>query len=400
MKALLCQLCILTALLALPCAGFLCNGESYPELRRQCLKGLQQKVKAVLGDLTENCKDFADFATCLRDSWKYSHCDNVAGAARHNDTLLKRIEKAYFPDCLNGSGGPEKDCHPGKALQKFMSCGNRFYDSAVRVFQNHATVSLTSICPEVDAYDQCAHDTQQEARCSSGYEMAPHIKFIADGVTQRYHLLCSALKQAAFQKSTTACNRQRFINDMFLCGFHFANIMDIARKDTGINPCTYIERYRKCHNTSLETYGCAPPDQLYKDAEKFFEFLTQKFAEKCRADSKAGGVAMVSRLTDKDGLSDAEKSCDGYRFIGQFFRCAKAFMNTTSGSRQDTAHICRAVRKYQRCIDRARQTSHCQDTVELNGHLDSMEQLMLASHESLCSARGSEEGSGNEKGNR
>ncbi|XP_075560511.1 uncharacterized protein LOC142592747 isoform X3 [Dermacentor variabilis] len=140
----------------------------------------------------------------------------------------------------DSSGGPEKDCHPGKALQKFMSCGNRFYDSAVRVFRNHATVSLTSICPEVDAYDQCAHDTQQEARCSSGYEVAPHIKFIADGVTQRYHLLCSALKKAAFQKSTTACNRQRFINDMFLCGFHFANIMDIARKDSGINPCTSL----------------------------------------------------------------------------------------------------------------------------------------------------------------
>ncbi|XP_049512809.1 uncharacterized protein LOC119431095 isoform X4 [Dermacentor silvarum] len=301
MKTLLCQVCILTALLAFPGAGFPCNGESYPGLRRQCLKRLQQKVKAVLGDLTENCKDFADFATCLRESWETSRCGNVVGAARHNDTLLKRIEETYFPDCLNGSGGAEKDCHPGKALQKFMSCGNRFYDSAVRVFQNHATVSLTSICPEVDAYDQCAHDTQLEARCSSGYEMAPHIKFIADGVTQRYHLLCTALKKAAFQKGTTACNRQRFINDMFLCGFHFANIMDIYRKDSSINPCAYIERYKKCHNTSLETYGCAPPDQLYKDAERFFEFLTQKFTEKCRAESKTGNVAMVSRLTDKDG---------------------------------------------------------------------------------------------------
>ncbi|KAL1445041.1 hypothetical protein MTO96_045239, partial [Rhipicephalus appendiculatus] len=90
----------------------------------------------------------------------------------------------------------ERECHPGKALQKFMSCGSRFYESAVRVFQNHDTVSLTSICPEVDTYDQCARETQQEARCSSGYEMAPHIKFIADGVTQRYHLLCDALKKA------------------------------------------------------------------------------------------------------------------------------------------------------------------------------------------------------------
>ncbi|KAL1443895.1 hypothetical protein MTO96_030141 [Rhipicephalus appendiculatus] len=69
MKVLLCQVCIFTVLLALPCTGFPCNGERYPEMKRRCLQRLQQKVKAVLGDLTENCKDFADFATCLRDSW-------------------------------------------------------------------------------------------------------------------------------------------------------------------------------------------------------------------------------------------------------------------------------------------------------------------------------------------
>ncbi|KAH6923118.1 hypothetical protein HPB50_022969 [Hyalomma asiaticum] len=127
--------------------GLPCNGERYPVLRRRCLRSLQEKVKAVLGDLTENCKDFADFAACLRGSWMTSHCGDAAGAARHNDTLLQKIEKTYFPDCFNDIGGIEKDCHPGKALQKFMSCGSRFYDSAVRVFENHATVSLTSICP-------------------------------------------------------------------------------------------------------------------------------------------------------------------------------------------------------------------------------------------------------------
>ncbi|KAH6922834.1 hypothetical protein HPB50_019646 [Hyalomma asiaticum] len=320
--------------------GLPCNGERYPVLRRRCLRSLQEKVKAVLGDLTENCKDFADFAACLRASWMTSHCGDAAGPVLHNDTLLQRIEKTYFPDCFNDIGGIEKDCHPGKALQKFMSCGSRFYDSAVRVFENHATVSLTSICPEVDSYDQCARETQREARCSSGYGMAPHMKFIADGVTQRYRLLCAALEKAAFQKSTTACNRPRFINDMFLCGFHFANIMDIARKDSTINPCRYIERYKKCHNTSLETYGCAPPDQLYKDAEKFFEFLTQKFADKCRADHKAGNV-VVSLVTDKDGAPDDENSCNGYSFIGHFLRCSNHFMNATNGSFQDTRHICR-----------------------------------------------------------
>nr|XP_037270985.1 uncharacterized protein LOC119163143 [Rhipicephalus microplus] len=339
MKALACQICIITAFLALPCTGFSCNGERYPELKIQCLRHLQLKVKAVLGDLTENCRDFADFATCLRDSWVSSHCANVAGAARFNDSLLLRMEQVYFPDCLNETSGIEKECHPGKALQKFMSCGSRFYDSAVRVFQNHDTVSLTSICPEVDTYDQCARETQHEARCSSGYEMAPHIKFIADGVTQRYHLLCDALNKAAFQKGTTACNRQRFINDMFLCGFHFANIMDIARKDSSINQCSYIERYKKCHNTSLETYGCAPPDQLYKDAEKFFEFLTHKFMDKCRGDNKAGNVALVSLLTDKDGASDAENSCDGYNFIGHFFRCSNYFMNATRSLPGHQAHL-------------------------------------------------------------
>ncbi|KAH8029790.1 hypothetical protein HPB51_004795 [Rhipicephalus microplus] len=112
----------------------------------------------------------------------------------------------------------------------------------------------------------------------------------------------------------------------------------------------YIERYKKCHNTSLETYGCAPPDQLYKDAEKFFEFLTHKFMDKCRGDNKAGNVALVSLLTDKDGeqthrlaimygASDAENSCDGYNFIGHFFRCSNYFMNATRSLPGHQAHL-------------------------------------------------------------
>ncbi|KAH7976684.1 hypothetical protein HPB52_018099 [Rhipicephalus sanguineus] len=48
----------------------------------------------------------------------------------------------------------------------------------------------------------------------------------------------------------------------------------------------------------------------------------------------------------------------------------------------------RALTRYQQCMQRARLHTHCEKTVELNGHMDSMEQLMLARHESLCSARG------------
>ncbi|KAH7976394.1 hypothetical protein HPB52_013054 [Rhipicephalus sanguineus] len=47
-----------------------------------------------------------------------------------------------------------------------------------------------------------------------------------------------------------------------------------------------------------------------------------------------------------------------------------------------------ALTRYQQCMQRARLHTHCEKTVELNGHMDSMEQLMLARHESLCSARG------------
>ncbi|KAL1475981.1 hypothetical protein MTO96_036879, partial [Rhipicephalus appendiculatus] len=47
-----------------------------------------------------------------------------------------------------------------------------------------------------------------------------------------------------------------------------------------------------------------------------------------------------------------------------------------------------ALTRYQQCMQRARLRTHCEQTVELNGHVDSMEQLMLARHESLCSARG------------
>ncbi|KAK8765878.1 hypothetical protein V5799_007336, partial [Amblyomma americanum] len=202
MKVLLCQFCLLVLLLR-PGSGVPCNGESYQALRRQCVLGLQQKVKAVRGDLTQNCRDFVNFTTCLRDSWNASYCGNATDEAWKNDTLFNRVEKKYFPDC------------------------------------------------------------------------------------------------PALQKGTTACNRQRFVNDMFLCGFHFANIMEVASKDSSISPCPYIEKYKKCHNASLETYGCAPPDQLHKDAEKFFEFLTQKFLDKCKGDTKSPTYARVSLFSSK-----------------------------------------------------------------------------------------------------
>lgn len=58
--------------------------------------------------------------------------------------------------------------------------------------------------------------------------------------------------------------------------------------------------------------------------------------------------------------------------------------------------------KYQRCVQRSRTRSHCDATLELNGHLDYLEQLLLARHESLCSTRGREvsKGSESEKENR
>ncbi|XP_077496186.1 uncharacterized protein LOC144107076 [Amblyomma americanum] len=381
MKALLCQFCLLVLLLR-PGSGVPCNGESYQALRRQCVLGLQQKVKAVRGDLTQNCRDYVNFTTCLRDSWNASYCGNAADEAWKNDTLFNRVEKKYFPDCP-GVMGLEKGCDPDKAVQTFILCGNEFYKSSVNIFQNRATVSLTSICLHVDDYEKCAKESERAAGCSSRYRIAPGIRFIADGVMQRYRLVCTALRRSALQKGTTACNRQRFVNDMFLCGFHFANIMEVASKDSSISPCPYIEKYKKCHNASLETYGCAPPDQLHKDAEKFFEFLTQKFLDKCKGDTKSPTYARVSLFSSKRARN---KSCNQYKFIGHFLKCSTDFMNETAGSTQYTDQMCHTVGFYRRCVGRARLGTHCVGTSDLDDHLSSMENSVLGKKPSKCPA--------------
>ncbi|XP_077503185.1 uncharacterized protein LOC144113754 [Amblyomma americanum] len=382
-KAVLWPFCFLFLLLMKLCSGVPCNGESYQKLKRQCTQALHQRVKEVQGDLTRNCRDFADYVVCVRDSWRISYCDNETALARHNDTLVEGMQKKYFRNCYNDTSAQRKECRPDKAFEKLLTCGNRFYDSAVHVSNKRSAISLPSLCPEVEKYGLCAYKSQQDANCSLGYQMVPHLKYIAEHIEQRYRLLCTALRRSAFQRGTTACDRQRFINDMFLCGYHFANVAEVV----GGNPqevCPYIEKYKECHNTSIQTYGCAPPDHLYQDAEKFFVLLTQKYNSTCGSQGIARNFPQASRLTLKDG---AGYTCDGNRFIRYFFQCAAGFVNATGNSLKDMHYICRAVGIYRHCVNGARHATHCNTKMELNSHIAFMQNFILEQYEPMCAMK-------------
>ncbi|KAK8759601.1 hypothetical protein V5799_002765 [Amblyomma americanum] len=156
------------------------------------------------------------------------------------------------------------------------------------------------LCRDFVNFTTCLRDSWNASFCGSATDAAWKNDTLLSSIEKKYFPDCLAL-----QKGTKACNRQKFVNDIFLCGLHFSNIMEVARKNSSINPCTHIEKYKKCYNASMETYGCAPTDQLHKDAEKFFEFMTQKYKEQCKSDSKSPSVARMSRLTQKDDWMNA-----------------------------------------------------------------------------------------------
>ncbi|CAN7991689.1 unnamed protein product, partial [Ixodes hexagonus] len=318
-------------------AGEPCSGGNYQKLKEQCVKTMQGNIKATRGSLINNCRRviIRNFAVCLQDSWKISRCENATSLLLYNDTLVADIGKRYFSNCFNDTRRFAQECRPEKAVQKLLYCGSQFYDTSAHVSDKRSSITLSGLCPQVEKYTLCAHQSQQDANCSSGLEMVPHIKYIMESIISRYQILCTALGRTAYQKGTTACNRQRFINDMFLCGYHFANIAEVVGGD---NICKYLQKYAQCHNTSVETYGCAPPDQLYADARVFYSALTKRFAAGCPEHGIATNAPAVSRLTLRE-----EFSCDGNRFIRYFFQCATGFVNATRHSPEDKEYICRQV---------------------------------------------------------
>lgn len=169
---------------------------------------------------------------------------------------------------------------------------------------------------------------------------------------------------------------------MFLCGYHFANIAEVLGNEKPL--CPYLEKYRTCQNKSIETYGCAPPDQLYKDAEKFFELLTKKYVGMCGSPSQARSILRTSRLTLREG---AAYTCDGNRFIRYFFQCASGFVNSTGHLTNDAHYICRAVSIYRHCVNGARHATHCNTRMELNTHLAYMQNYILEQYEPMCAMR-------------
>lgn len=377
------QLCFYFMLLAKVCSGLSCNGENYHKLRRQCTQVLHEKVNQVQGDLTRNCRDFANFEVCLRDSWRISYCESSTVPTQNNDTLLQDIKRKYFSNCFSETSALSAECRPDKALRKLLSCGGQFYDMAVHASNKRSSISLSSLCPEVEKYGLCAHQVQQEVNCSLGYQMVPHMKYVADNIVHRYRLLCTALRKSAFQKGSSACDRQKFINDMFLCGYHFANVAEVVGANAE-EVCAYIQKYRECHNTSLVTYGCAAPDHLSRDAEKFFVLLTQKYNNTCSSQGRARSSPLASRLTFKEDLA---YTCDGNRFIRYFFQCAAGFVNATSNSPKDLHYICRVVSIYRHCVNGARHATHCNTRMELNSHLAYMQNFILEQYEPMCAMR-------------
>ncbi|KAL1440127.1 hypothetical protein MTO96_009938 [Rhipicephalus appendiculatus] len=222
---------------------------------------------------------------------------------------------------------------------------------AVHVSNKRSAISLSSLCPEVEKYGLCAHKVQQEVNCSLGYQMVPHMKYVADNIVHRYRLLCTALRKSAFQKEEV---------------------------------CAYIQKYRECHNTSVVSYGCAPPDHLAKDAERFFVLLTQKYNSTCPSQGRARSSPLTSRLTLKE---DVAYTCDGNRFIRYFFQCAAGFVNATNHMPKDLQYICRVVSIYRHCVNGARHATHCNTRMELNTHLSYMQNFIMEQYEPMCAMR-------------
>ncbi|KAL1440126.1 hypothetical protein MTO96_009937 [Rhipicephalus appendiculatus] len=86
------RLCFSFMLLANVCSGLPCNVENYQKLRRQCTQVLHEKVDQVQGNLIRNCRDFADFEVCLRDSWRIA-CEGSTAPIENNDTLCTGHEE-------------------------------------------------------------------------------------------------------------------------------------------------------------------------------------------------------------------------------------------------------------------------------------------------------------------
>lgn len=72
----------------------------------------------------------------------------------------------------------------------------------------------------------------------------------------------------------------------------------------------YYEKYQRCHNNSIETYGCAPPDQLYNDANAFFNSLTKRYG--CNKKEGALNAPLVAHVELEAGTFQSRR--DGSSF--------------------------------------------------------------------------------------
>ncbi|XP_064476089.1 uncharacterized protein LOC135389987 [Ornithodoros turicata] len=369
----------LSLVLRVSCSDVPCTKEVFRRVKRGCMNVVSHKMGNQKSSLETTCSALAHYVQCMRDNWNKRHCDTFSLHMKgHLDGAEKDLREKC-PDVKEPVRKAPKQCDPDGAVKSFIECGRQFY-SKVPQASNRTFLVLATLCPEVELYNACVHRSKDNADCEQGNPVLPHMNYMSEAVVRRYRTLCRTIQNAASQR-TTACNRKRFINDMFLCGYHFANIAEIVGNHSSTAICPYLEKYRKCHNVSITTYGCAPPDQLHKDAEAFFTALTQRFVAHCKSnDSKRSVIARVT-------LNEDLFNCDVHRFLRYYFECANNFVSNFNRSNTDIEYVCRTASTYRNCVSGARFTTQCNTGMDLNSHLSYLQNYIIRDSKATCARR-------------
>ncbi|XP_064467142.1 uncharacterized protein LOC135378159 isoform X2 [Ornithodoros turicata] len=358
-----------------------CMGRNYTRMKLLCVQALQQKIQSSEGSLLNNCQDFAEFAQCVSESARQSRCSY---SFFQRDSVVEDLRKNFFSLCPKQSDQfavNSVHCNVSHAAQMVLKCGTTFFGYVFTSENSSSLRDVTSVCPHVDDYLKCTSEGSQSAKCSPKSLELLHLNYVSNKIVGRYLALCRALRNTAHQVKTTACNQKRFINDIFLCGYHFSNIVDVLDSN-GANVCPYYMKYQACHNVSIETYGCAPPDPLYADASAFFSYLTSSYSGTCPTSNNTARQ-VIARVV----MGEEERTCDANKFIRHFLHCAATFINATDYPSMGKEHVCRLVNVYRHCVSGARHVTHCNRRMALNGHLAYMQNYVVQEFDTKCAKK-------------
>ncbi|XP_064476086.1 uncharacterized protein LOC135389985 [Ornithodoros turicata] len=360
------------------CYGLVCTREGLKQLKQECTNALHIRNAKLEFPSINTCSGLQHLVRCMHDRWSNAKCTNfTVGWLAEMEALQKDMGQKC--DIWNATGANmgvlRQQCKPASAVKVFMTCGTNFYDTVPQA-TNRTVLVLASLCPQVDKYTACVYRSKQDAACAEGEHVLPHINYVAEKVVKRYRVLCRALQRAETQK-TSSCNRKRFINEMFRCGYQFSNAVDALGRNSTADICPRFEKYVKCHKASISHFGCSSSDDLRDSAKVFFKALTHDFTDLCSTQPNRSGV--VARVM----LQETDLSCDMGRFMRFFFLCTSRFVNGVD-SANVSVPVCNIVKNFRHCVASSRHATQCNTQMELNTHVVYFQNFLLRDIEARC----------------